>query len=482
MSLPSDILILVLQNLSIQELAALCCTCRAVYALVNDCGWSLYLRANTRPSYSLSNALAHWSPRTCAQYNALTDAAWVRSEFIARPLSRPWIGKLQPTLTINPSRLVVAAGNTLYSYRFADFCKEKQSPPIISEGSYIFTPPYSVRNRDITAVTFVDDGNSDRTLFIGFRDGSLERATITQPSADGEHHFGLSRYPVGIPDVPGDFIESLSSSKEFLLSLTASGRATLSMTTAPTSSSIELNSRSWASYLCFNAVNPFAAFGMSSTMPLAVYSIKEDGFNDYPTAILQPQSASGHQPFSAVYGISQAPAASPWGCSPQILVSGWFDGCVRCYDLRSSSRSRDLDQRLCGPAPLQPVLSLSDPWSYESIYSVSCGGGFSTYIAAGSARHSVVSFWDVRSPKTGWSVHAPGNDPSPVYSVILESSRLFGATQSRPFVYDFGPGVTFNTYPNLPRARGIDGLRVKKGQRDPGFYVTTYRHSTSNDY
>jgi hypothetical protein len=39
--------------------------------------------------------------------------------------------------------------------------------------------------------------------------------------------------------------------------------------------------------------------------------------------------------------------------------------------------------------------------------------------------------------QSGWSVYAPGNDRSPVYTVILESSRLFGATESRPFVYDF---------------------------------------------
>lgn len=34
-------------------------------------------------------------------------------------------------------------------------------------------------------------------------------------------------------------------------------------------------------------------------------------------------------------------------------------------------------------------------------------------------------------------MHAPGNDRSPVFSVQLESSRLFGVTEMRGFVYDF---------------------------------------------
>jgi WD40 repeat protein len=125
------------------------------------------------------------------------------------------------------------------------------------------------------------------------------------------------------------------------------------------------------------------------------------------------------------------------GSSPQILVSGWYDGQVRCYDLRSSSRVSAATNSDQTPAPLLPVLSLFDPLSVEPIYSISCGGGSSSHIAAGSARHGVISFWDLRFPRAGWSVYAPGNDPSPVYSVILESSRIYGATQSRPFVYDF---------------------------------------------
>jgi WD40 repeat protein len=166
------------------------------------------------------------------------------------------------------------------------------------------------------------------------------------------------------------------------------------------------------------------------------------------------------------------PPASPLGPPDQILVSGWYDGHVRVHDLRSSTRVSTINT-VDGPAPLIPVLeSHFDPWCLEPIYSVSCGGGSSAFIAAGVARHSLVAFWDVRYPKRGWSVHAPGNDPSPVYAIILESSRLFGATQSRPFVYDFGPGVTHDTYPWVQYPSDADSFN---------YYVTRYSHLSGTE-
>ena len=400
---------------------------------VDDYGWSGYLQANPRPSYSLTNTRVSWSPRARAYYDAQTDVAWTCPKFIARPLSDPWNERLLPALAINHSRLVVAAGDTIYSYKFAVPSREQESPPVTVEGQCRLSSLFSPRP-DITAITFVDN---DHTLYIAYQDGSLERATVVEPSMERKSPFSLDRHKVDLPDqLPGDFVRSLSSSRNCLLSLTASGHATLSLAdpALASPSSIELNTRSWTSYLCLRAPCPYAAFGTSSTTPLTVHAISEGGLRAQPIAILQPKKPITS---SAVYGIAQAPTSSPWGSSPQILVSGWFDGLVRCFDLRSSTRSSDMDQSIYGCAPLKPVLSLYDPLSDETIYSVSCGGGFSSHIAAGAARHSVVSFWDVRALKKSWSVHAPGNDSSPVYSIVLESSRLFGVTQSRPFVYDF---------------------------------------------
>ena len=87
------------------------------------------------------------------------------------------------------------------------------------------------------------------------------------------------------------------------------------------------------------------------------------------------------------------------------------------------------------------MLTFSDPWSFKPMYAVACGGGGGAYIAAHSVHHSIMAFWDMHSTTHSWSIHAPSNNHSPVYSIILESSHLFGATKSRPFVYDFGPSI-----------------------------------------
>jgi WD40 repeat protein len=270
----------------------------------------------------------------------------------------------------------------------------------------------------------------------------LQHVSLKPPSGDDSTTSLRATCSVSSNLLDGDFVESLSSERSMLLSLSSTGAAALQNLRFPSQPEVvALNARSWVSHLCMDSSGPYAAFGTSSTNPLRVYSITNDELSRTPSAILHTNIHSDlplPTPVSnAVYGISRAPLASPWGASPQILVSGWFDGLVRCHDLRSSSRVMAAVGSPDGPAPLRPVLTMKDPLQLESIYSVSCGGGSSSHVAAGSARHSVVSFWDIRSSKTGWSVHAPGNDRSPVYSVVLESSRLYGATQSRPFVYDF---------------------------------------------
>ena len=349
-------------------------------------------------------------------------------------------------LAISPSRLIVGAGSNLYSYAFNASSSNATSPSVIFEGVISLLGRFE-NERTITALTFIDDGGFDRTLHVAFQDGAIERVLLTQStSSHVNHSTSLSAIQTNLnPMAIGDFVESLSSEANSILTLSSTGYVSLSDLrsehTNSSSSTIELNTRSWIAHLCLQSSTPYAAFGTSSSTPLIVHSITDSQISPRPFAVLHTsksiQPATDRPHFSAVYGLSRGPLNSPWGSSPQILVSGWFDGNVRCYDLRSSSRTKPISGEPCIPAPLRPVLSLADRWSNEPIYSVSCGGGSASYIAAGTARHSVVSFWDVRSPKNGWSVHAPGNDPSPVYSVVLESSRFFGATQSRPFVYDF---------------------------------------------
>lgn len=411
----------------------------------------------------------------------MADRAWSRPSFVARPISRPWYGKLQPVLIINSTRLLIAAGSNIYSYKFSSTPGSLDAPSVYFEASYAVGARVPGISRDVTGLAFIPDGAAERTVIVGFDDGSMEHILLPLPTkqrqdlitiqpAENPHHIHL-----------GDTISCLSSAGDMVLSLSSSGVAALTKTSNASSIShaIDLQARGWSSYLSTRSSSPYVALGTSSPKaPLTVHSITHSALASNPFAILKPSRKHASERSPAVYGISVAPPSSPWGGSDQVLVSGWYDGIVRVHDLRSSIR--DLSTHMStGHAPLLPVLSLNDAWSLEPIYAVSCGGGSSSHIAAGSARHSVVAFWDVRSPSQGWSVHAPGNDPSPVYSIHLESSRLFGATQSRPFVYDFGPGVTHTTYPHIPPAlRGDDGLKPKR-KDSLSYYVTQYHHARS---
>ncbi|KAJ3932511.1 MAG: hypothetical protein NXY57DRAFT_108808 [Lentinula lateritia] len=479
--LPNDIIIIVLHSLPVPDLGALSRTSKSFYQLVNTFGWQIHIRCNPRPSFSLAQAREVWKPRRRLQYDTLSDKSWTSFHFVARPLSHPWSRKQQPMLAINNKRLVVAAGNTIYAYAFGT-PRASGSPPLRFEGSCSL---HNERNSqwDITALTFVPDNGEGRTLLCGFHNGTLARVVIFREDNSRTLTPKIT-IEASLQSHAPDIVESVSASGSLQLSLSSRGHAcmvNLQETPYTATSEIDLAARSWTTYMS-DGGSPYVAFGSSSkTAPLSVHSILEGSLSHTPTAILGTKSSQSTS-YSAVYGICRSPFSSPWGASPQILISGWFDGVVRVHDLRSYAlaKTSPSNSNSNSPAPLRPVMSLNDPWSIEPIYSVSSGGGACSHLAAGSARHSVVSFWDIRYPKSGWSVYAPGNDPSPVYSVLLESSRVFGATDSRPFVYDFGPDVTQDTYPQLSPSPGL-----KPRRSVPGYYVTRYSHgygSLLNDH
>lgn len=510
LNLPHDVLASIFEYLSVPGLCALSCTCRGMRDMVSappssrDCtlpstqqiaefGWTDYLRVHPPlSSYSLEKSRKSWDARTIARYEYFTERNWETGNFVARPLNTQWQTKLQPTLAINSSRLLVAAANTLVSYAF-----DSPKPRIRQDASWRLSDRFTSLT-DVTALACTEDPD---VYIVGMWDGSIKRIEIhpDERKSSSHNHPAPSLQVTTAYQQRDDGIESLVCEDNHLLSLTATGRATLRNLSSPqnTISSIELGARSWTSYLCTSASTPFAAFGTSSTSPLVLHRLLQDGSFAPDTRVVlagpsrSPTRSSAHAfeeksgykldrthaatlsqhmreiparpASSACYAITRAPPAAPWGASPELLVAGWYDGRVRLYDLRVASRYHyprapsptDDDPDTPSPAPmLRPMLAMSDPWLYDPIYSVACGGGAGAHIAAGSARHGVVCLWDMRYatrsvgqqvvpedslPPTakGLSVHAPGNDASPVYKLAFESSRLYGITDRRAFVFDW---------------------------------------------
>ncbi|KAH6912621.1 hypothetical protein BKA70DRAFT_1264393 [Coprinopsis sp. MPI-PUGE-AT-0042] len=566
-NLPTDILLLIFNTLSVRELSAVSQTCSFFHDLISSYGWPMYIRRHPRPSYSVSNFFSESCPRSIVRYNHLTDQNWQESSFVARPLSCSWPAKQQPTLAINSKRLVIAAGATISCYSFTSGCQ----PGILDEGSIYLGEPH-IQGRNITSVTFL----GENVLLVAYQEGLVEIITLLPSTGPTPLAFTRRVFSGIIPDT--DYVESFSASSTLLLSISSLGSALLCSLPSPgetddaheahPASIVDLCDRGWKCYLSsssgptgsqdvsITSSHPtFAAFGTSGRIPLTVHSISpSQGLSPNPEFVLHTpkgvdtwhsqlersrrrassspsplkfgsgtttpsstpaptfdwQTTSGlitdprltdRLPNLATYGITRAPLNSPWGASPQILVSGWFDGEVRIYDMRDSSStcprtiasslatngslaSRPTGEQFARPTFLKPVLSLHDRWQHEAIYTVGCGGGNGSYVAAGAARHGVVSFWDVRRGagerlsnantlpqettdnfdsvegygqsvrKSGWSVHAPAStsDSSPVFDLIMESSRVFGVTDRKGFVLDFGPTPTVEQYPAVARS------------------------------
>ncbi|KZV73785.1 hypothetical protein PENSPDRAFT_648549 [Peniophora sp. CONT] len=462
LDLPTEILALIIDELDIDDSISLSETSKALNALVTAYGWRGHLQRCPRQSAGIAWALSSWSPLAQVQYHVRTDHKWARRSPAAFPLARPWRGKLQPVVASSASRVVVAAGLHLYSYSFATYAEEGKAPCVRAE----FVCTLGATDGDATALVFIPDGGEDLAVVVGFSNGALDYIRLPEPPAEppveGPTEVAMPRSDPNrarFHQYPGELVASLSYSDGQLVSFTSIGSVTLFdlSTWSPFEATTLDVARGWKALL--SPDNSFAAFGTSSLTPLVVYALTPTGLSPSPISVPFSLARDDFQPSrTAVYGLAPAPPAAPWGSPEHTLLSGWYDGFVHVHDLREPSS--------------RPALSFCDPWQFEPVYAVAGAGA---HIAAGAARHSVVALWDARSPRSpGFSVHAPGNDPSPVYSLALEDGRLFGATQGRAFALDFGPGVGKSTYPAFQLPTG------KRKARGVGYPVTIYGHENGS--
>ncbi|KAG8927855.1 hypothetical protein FRC02_007661 [Tulasnella sp. 418] len=418
-----------------------------------------------------------------ARYNYLTARSWAARQFSSTPLSRPWTNNPHPVLAVSQSRLVAIAGQTIESFAFV--------PPkstyrgggtgIFHEGRGFMTTGRDL-SRDVTGVVFLPDnpvfGGQDNTLAISRADGKLMRVHLTKQPAtvDPDQRSGRQPQQVGVTTSahythPSQHITHLSSSKDSLLVIsfkssyaTATPEPGQQNAVQQGEAAFYVSSRyPWAQpetitvpgkprsgYLSLSASMPFVAVGSSfhtssaskdrPSSPLTIHGLTPSSLHQQPMAYL---TGSSPKRSSAVYAISPASPSSPFGNSPQVVISGWFDGRVRVHDLRLAARTNNTP----GPPSLSPVLMFNDPWLDSSVYSLGMGGGHGGYIVAGMGQHGIVAIYDARnamapsmkkSTASGCSAYSPNGHRTPVFSLQVESARIFGATNVA-FMFDFGP-------------------------------------------
>ncbi|KAA6410799.1 MAG: hypothetical protein FRX48_05109 [Lasallia pustulata] len=131
-----------------------------------------------------------------------------------------------------------------------------------------------------------------------------------------------------------------------------------------------------------------------SPTPLHIYQINQAGIHATPLrrfgtsdagiTVYGDTSAPGSTtPSSSIYSLTALPHSSPAGGSPgDLLLSGWYDGCIRQHDTRAPNPTTALyTDSIDGASPIYSLLAL----------------GRERFIAGG-ARHSILKIFDLRMP------------------------------------------------------------------------------------
>lgn len=451
---------------------------------VDESGWLVHLRHDKRTCRSLALTRRTWSAYESLRYDNLTDRAWREGAFIARPLSSCWRKFCVPAFAMSSRRIIYAACRELHSYAFTPPRSNGLAPGLRFEGKLVVQDPMSkgasngrISRNNITGLGFNPD---ESALVASFEDGSVMEIQVPESLLSRET---LSDGETSPEPLPAELlykakhtIACLSARSHLFLTFSSRGDVTLYNSLTGTKSNLALGfqrSAAFAAYLSASG-NRYAALGTSGSesVGLRIHTISESDLCQIPSVALgfgeldvadDGAYTELRHPMNAALALSDPPPH--FGSSGQVLVAGWMDGVVRIYDLRSSRRSSPseisgIDGKSTAVPTLLPVMSMYDRVS-RGIGTVASGGGAGCYVAASALMDSSTSFWDVRSPRDAWSVHAPvTTDPSPVYTLGMESSRLFGATGRRPFIYDFGPGLTPDTYPTI-EMNGGDGLALE---------------------
>ena len=417
------------------------------------------------------------------------DLKWGSKSFAVSTLGPPkWIRRQRPILALTEDRVIVSRGQDLQFHNFVFRAGQGHASGALVPGNALRVKTLSdpeTPKLDITGMAAISSTGENSlshlgrgtTLYLAREDGTVSRYHVSEPAPSDGREAKLNEPPTasltgrytlpaqsrGVPikymaSPPLD-TRSTSLLRSFfpLLTLSANGMVSLfnakSPWTAPSSFSLPPGCNPWSAFLSLDSSSPFAAIGATNPFPLAIFPF-ENGLgrlSSHPIAVLG-DGTNGAVRSPAAYAICRPPSEARgkvsyvWGSSDQIVVSGWHDGVVRVHDMRDSSRASQNGAL----SPLNPVLTLADQTNDAgAVYCIDMGGGSASHIVAGQAIHGCLSIWDVRSvpnrashqtirAQNGWSTFPPDSNWSPTYDLIVEGSRIWGAGQSGPFLFDFG--------------------------------------------
>lgn len=350
-----------------------------------------------------------------------------------------WTKTAMPVMDLSESQLLVAVGPDLHVHDLTPptsgrggrlareakvvHCQPENMTDSSEEGDGLEDgePRPKGGRGDVTGLKTFKNGQ----LVMSFADGSIGRfdidEAVTETATQSRLREGklVSRF-----DHPASCIQSLAidGRDRFVVTATNGQVSIYDGNASPQPlHSFSLPSsigRAWSSLLATESIpglDAFLALGVTSERPLQIHSLTSTGEPaETPTRTLQGPAFR-----SSPYSLVSPPSRSRHSASS--LLSAWYDSHLRLFDLRSPSAHASID--------------MHDPWSDNALYSCAWLGG--NHVASGASRHGLVSVFDLRFPRLGWSAFAPGSSGSPVYGMIGEGGRLWGVSERQSWVMEF---------------------------------------------
>lgn len=442
--------------------------------------WTIYTQNHARPTKTLLQSMANWTPIQIAWYNHITDRRWEtrEAEIVLVSLGpghrgrhgppfAPWANDVpRPVMAVGANRAVMISSSDVNVFSILPVrggTNVTVSDRVRLEGISrleVASGPPEPGAWDVTRAVFAEDGNLNQTLCLGTSNGRVLRAKVGHGSGKGIKIQESARYdqPEEAENVTGlategDTLAAISNLSGSTRTL-ATGIVSLFSIRAPWKppERLLLPGRLECVQLALDASTPFVAIGarrqppsnssswarlsgaripkterFRPSSPLAVHPITSSGLSPSAISHLSPQTHK-ESVTNAPYALCRPSPCSPFGSSPNIVVSGWFDGSVNVHDLRLKKAT--------------PTLSFLDRWVDDRVYSVGMGGGQGAYVMAGMGTNASLQVYDARRGGRGFGVYCPCSDVvdhKTVYSLHVEGSRVWGVTD-RFFMFDFGPG------------------------------------------
>ena len=325
-----------------------------------------------------------------------------RRKWHALQIGPTWPTPVIPTLSLVASRLLLGVGGKLLVHPLIG-SKINGGKAVSRAREYPIAKRGTGSGTDIVGVAPLDAEGAE--LAIAQFDGTLQTLKL-----DGQlQHVRRWQHP------EGQNIHTLAASTDIMLTSTSTGLMSLFRTTSETpmeTFDLPTATRAWSSLITPSSLMVGVHGGILS------YTLSPSGVSPLSRKLLGPDRPSRSSPYDLV--------TPPTGSihSPSILLSAWYDSHLRIHDLRA-------------PANL-PQVEFADPWQWADGSAMYCATYLAEHhIAGGGSRHGTVSLFDVRNPKSGWSIFTPGGKGSPVYALQGEGGRLWGVTERRAFALSF---------------------------------------------